>query len=52
MIIFWNTTTMFIGALIGPACIMLTISGYAGYFFRQIEKEPGAVKEQKPEEEK
>lgn len=45
IMIFWNTTTMFIGILIGPACIILTISGYAVYFFRQLEKEPGAVTE-------
>lgn len=43
IMIFWNTTTLFIGILIGPACIMLTISGAAKYIFRQLEKEPGAV---------
>lgn len=43
IIIFWNMTTIFIGALIGPACIMYTISGVAKYIFRQLEKEPGAV---------
>lgn len=43
IIIFWNLTTIFVGALIGPACIMFTISGVAKYIFRQIEKEPGAV---------
>ena len=43
VIIFWNTTTLFIGLLIGPACIIYTISGYARYFFRVLEKEPGAV---------
>lgn len=43
IIIFWNMTTIFIGALVGPACIMYTISGVAKYIFRQIEKEPGAV---------
>ncbi len=43
IIIFWNITTLFVGALIGPACIMFTISGVAKYIFRQIEKEPGAV---------
>ncbi|MGN0432159.1 MAG: YesL family protein [Lachnospiraceae bacterium] len=51
LLIFFNTTTLFFGLLIGPACIMLTISGFAMYFFRQIEKEPGAVRET-PEEEK
>ena len=43
IIIFWNVTTIFIGILIGPACIMYTISGVAKYIFRQLEKEPGAV---------
>lgn len=36
-IIYWNTTTQFIGFLIGPACIFLTISGYAGRHFRILE---------------
>lgn len=35
-IIFWNQTTMICGILLGPGCIMLTISGYAGYYFREI----------------
>lgn len=48
VLIFWNQTTLFIGALIGPACIIFTISGYARYFFSIIEEEPGAVVE--PEE--
>ncbi|MBQ7944193.1 MAG: YesL family protein [Lachnospiraceae bacterium] len=43
IIFMFNTTTMFFGILIGPACIMLTISGFAIFFFREIEKEPGAV---------
>lgn len=47
--ILWNSTTLFIGFLIGPAAIMLTVSGYAGYFFKQIEKEPGSVIEKKDE---
>lgn len=42
----FNSTTLFFGILIGPACIMLTISGFAMYFFRQIEKEPGSVREE------
>ena len=44
----FNQTTMIFGILIGPACIMLTISGFALYFFREIEKEPGSVRN--PEE--
>lgn len=43
IIIFWNTTTLFVGFCVGPACIIYTISGYANYFFRELEKEPGAV---------
>lgn len=41
--IFWNSVTMFVGFLIGPACIIFTISSFARYFFRALEKEPGAV---------
>ncbi len=37
-IIFWTNTTLFIGALIGPACIILTISGPAMAIFRLIDK--------------
>lgn len=43
LLILYNYTTLFVGFLIGPACMMLTISGFAIHFFRQIEKEPGAV---------
>ena len=50
VIIFWNSMTMFVGFLIGPACIIYTISGYARYFFRLLEKEPGAISN--PEDEK
>lgn len=39
----WNTTTLFFGLLIGPACLMYTVAGYANIFFREIEKEPGSV---------
>ena len=42
-LIFWNSTTLFFGILIGPAAMIYTISGFARYFFREIEKEPGAV---------
>ena len=41
----FNTTTIFFGILIGPACIMLTVSGAAMRFFREIEKEPGSVQQ-------
>jgi uncharacterized membrane protein YesL len=39
VIIFWNRTTMFIGLLIGPACMIFTVSGYANFFFRELERE-------------
>lgn len=43
VLIFWNRTTLLVGLLIGPACMIFTVSGYARYFFDMIEKEPGAV---------
>ena len=43
VLIFWNATTLFVGALVGPACIIYTISGYARYFFHEIEKDPASV---------
>ena len=42
-LIFWNEITLFIGALIGPACIIYTISGTAMHILRETEKDPGAV---------
>jgi uncharacterized membrane protein YesL len=45
----WNYTLMFIGALIGPGTIALTVSSFAMRFFREIEKEPGAVTKQEAE---
>lgn len=35
----WNNTTVFLGILIGPGCMMLTISGFAMQNFRLIENE-------------
>lgn len=35
--------TLLIGLLIGPACMILTVSGFAMFFFREIEKEGGVV---------
>lgn len=52
IVIFWfNTTTLLFWFLIGPACLILTVSGFAMFFFRQIEKEPGSVVEREEEEE-
>lgn len=45
-IICWNNTTVFFGILIGPACMIYTVSGCAKYIFKQLEKEPGAVSNQ------
>lgn len=39
----WSSTTMFLGLLMGPACLIYTVTGYAKIFFREIEKEPGSV---------
>lgn len=39
----WNTTMMLLGVIFGPATIIYTICAFAIRFFRQIEKEPGAV---------
>ena len=44
LIIFWNPTTMFIGLLIGPACIMYTISGVVMHIFRKIEEDPASLR--------
>lgn len=44
VIFMWNTTTLILGVLIGPACMILTISGCALFFFHQIEKETEEVK--------
>lgn len=43
VLIFWNLTTMFVGLCIGPACMIYTVSAFAVRFFRELEKEPGAV---------
>lgn len=43
LVIFWNDTTIFIGIIIGPACMIYTVSGCAKFIFRELEKEPGAI---------
>lgn len=50
VVFLFNSTTLFFAILIGPVCIMLTISGFALHFFREIEKEPGSVKMVEEEE--
>lgn len=44
-IIFFRFTniTLLIGILVGPATMILTVSGFAMYFFREIEKAGGAT---------
>lgn len=37
VVFLWSQTTIFLGILIGPACIIYTISGFAKYLFRDIE---------------
>lgn len=53
LVFFFNSTMIFFFILIGPTCIFLTISGFALPFFREIEREDGAVirkEESRPEE--
>ena len=35
----WSGTTQFIGIIIGPVCVILTISGMAKPIFLQIERD-------------
>lgn len=49
-IIFWNMTTIYFGILFGPACIILTISGFANQFFMLIEQENAAAENEKETE--
>lgn len=41
VVFLFNSITLIVGVLIGPACIFYTVSGVAMHFFRQIEKEGG-----------
>ncbi len=50
-IIFWNLNTMFVGLLFGPACIILTISGFAKSFFKVIEQENELAEEEQENDE-
>lgn len=49
-LIFWNKTTMLLGALIGPAVFLYTISGMAIGIFRDLEKRPETVVDRSAEE--
>ena len=42
-VIMWNTTTLFVGLLIGPVFILFTISSFAIRIFRELEKTPGTI---------
>lgn len=39
----YNSTTLFVGFFIGPACIMFTIAGIALRIFQVIEKQPNTT---------
>ena len=39
LVFLFNTTTFFIGILVGPVCLMYTVSGMALPLFREIERE-------------
>lgn len=46
----WNEVTWIIGFLIGPACIIITISAFALKIFKKIEDMGGVVKKENSEE--
>ena len=45
-IFMWNNTTVFFGILFGPACLILTVSGFANQFFMLIEQENETVEQE------
>lgn len=47
----WNFTTLLLGVLIGPACIIFTISGFARPLFRLVENDNEERAAQKEEQE-
>lgn len=49
-VMFWNTTTLILVILIGPAFMILTVSSFAMIIFRELEKVPGTVAEKETEE--
>ncbi len=46
----WNEVTWIIGFLVGPACIIITISAFALKIFKKIEDMGGVVKKEDSEE--
>lgn len=49
-LIIWNTTTLFVGFLVGPAVIMYTVSGVGINIFRELEKRPETIVDRSAEE--
>ena len=49
-VMFWNLATLILIVIVGPAFIMLTVSGFAMIIFRELEKVPGTVAETVSEE--
>ncbi|MDE6710697.1 MAG: hypothetical protein K2J76_09450, partial [Oscillospiraceae bacterium] len=49
-IMFWNTATLILIVIAGPAFVMLTVSSFAMIIFRELEKVPGTVAEPVSEE--
>ena len=43
-------TLLFFGIILGPACLILTISGFARQFFRNIERENDLREEESKQE--
>lgn len=48
----WNNITRLLGILVGPACVMLTISGFGIQAFRLVENENEARQEEMQKEKK
>lgn len=50
-VMIWNEKTLILIVIVGPAFVMLTISGFAMAIFRDLEKVPGTVAEPQAAEE-
>ena len=49
-VMLWNTATLILVLIVGPAFLMLTVSSFAMIIFRELEKVPGTVAEPAAEE--
>lgn len=49
-VMLWNTATLILVVIVGPAFVMLTVSSFAMIIFRELEKVPGTVAEPSAEE--